>query len=218
VFVSPEKIQEQYDALQSRYKKSTDADDLTFLKKCKKAFECLDSTKCRDQYTRFGVSIDIDSSTPDFEMDWKMGFSVFFYILFAFVHAAMATVEQKPGLRFGMGVGIMFCTNEIQLLSAASMQIKEGKSPDAAVQTLLSLFPTFYSTFEVIVLLRIFFFAVFSIINSVSLIFGIDEAREKAYLSDLVKKQQMMLTKKCSDLYQLITNDKLNIYYEMRKE
>lgn len=82
--------------------------------------------KCRDQYTRFGVTIDIDVSSAEFEADWKMGFSICFYIIFAFIHAALASVEQKPGLRVGMGVGVMFCANEIQILSSAAAQIKDG--------------------------------------------------------------------------------------------
>lgn len=62
----------------------------------------------------------MDQASLDFDFDWKMGFSVCFYVLFAFVHAAMASVEQKPGLRFGMGLGIMFCANEMQILSSAA--------------------------------------------------------------------------------------------------
>lgn len=50
--------------------------------------------KCRDQYTRFGVSMDMDiDASAEFEADWKMGFSICFYLLFAFTHAALATVE-----------------------------------------------------------------------------------------------------------------------------
>jgi hypothetical protein len=66
---------------------------LELLKRVKEAFDCLNSMKCRDQYTRFGVTIDIDVSSAEFEADWKMGFSICFYILFAFIHAALASVE-----------------------------------------------------------------------------------------------------------------------------
>jgi len=66
-------------------------------------------------------------------MDWKMGFSIVFYIFFAFIHGCLKKVEQKPGLRFGMGVGIMFCANEIQMLSSAAAQIQYGQKPDPAI-------------------------------------------------------------------------------------
>lgn len=69
--------------------------------------------RCRDQYTRFGNTLKLEVDTTEYEMDWKIGFSVSFYIFFAFLHAALQKVEQKPGLRFGMGIGIMFCANEI---------------------------------------------------------------------------------------------------------
>lgn len=94
--------------------------DLSELKIATEAFECLVNEKCRDQYTRFGNTLRVDLDTTEYELDWKMAFSVFFYVLFAFTHSAMASVEQKPGLRFGMGIGIMFCMNEINMLSSAA--------------------------------------------------------------------------------------------------
>ena len=127
-------------------------------------------------------------------MDWKMGFSVCFYIFFAFAHAALQKVEQKPGLRFGMGVGIMFCANEIQMLSSAAAQIQYGQKPDPAIQAISNFFPPSYATFEVLILLRLVFFLVFSVINAASLTFNQDDAKERAAKSDLVRVKMMKLT------------------------
>ena len=111
----------------------------------------------------------MDLDTTQYEMDWKMAFSICFYLLFAFTHSAAARVEQKPGLRFGMGVGIMFCANEIQVLSSAAAQIQYGQKPDPAIQAITGFFPPCYTTCEIIILLRLFFFLCFSIINAFSL-------------------------------------------------
>lgn len=111
VFVETHTIKESYSRLHKEFQ--TDPDQLLILKE---ANDCLTSMKCRDQYTRFGNTIKVDLDTAEVELDWKMAFSVCFYMLFAFIHSAASKVEQKPGLRFSMGIGIMFCANEIQIL------------------------------------------------------------------------------------------------------
>lgn len=47
------------------------------------------------------------------EIDWRLGFTIIFYIMFAFTQSVLANKEQKPGIRVGMGLGIMFCIDEI---------------------------------------------------------------------------------------------------------
>lgn len=115
VFVDSQTIKEAYSAFRTANK-----DDLEALRLGTEAFDCLDQMRCRDQYTRFGNTLKLEVDTAEYEMDWKMAFSICFYIFFAFAHASLQKVEQKPGLRFGMGIGIMFCANEIQMLSSAS--------------------------------------------------------------------------------------------------
>lgn len=80
-----------------------------------KGFECLKVADCRSEYTRFGSSLQLND-TADFKFDWRLTFTVLFYMLFAFVHGAVASVEQKPGLRVSMGLGIIFCITEVQIL------------------------------------------------------------------------------------------------------
>ena len=67
-----------------------------------------------------------------------------------------------------MGLGIMFCIDEVLILQDVSAFIKEGQKSDPSVQRMLSLFPQSYCTFEVIMLARIVYFLLFNIICSVA--------------------------------------------------
>ena len=116
---------------------------------------------------------------PNVEIDWRMGFTICFYILYAFVSATLGSVEQKPGNRIAMGLGIMFCIDEILIGQDISALIKDGMKSDPNIQRLLSLFPKTYATFEVIILLRIFYFLCFNMISSFSLVYVVDEAKER---------------------------------------
>lgn len=51
-------------------------------------------------------------------------------MLFAFVQGSLATIEQKPGLRLSMGLGIIFCISEVQMLQDVQATILEGKKAD----------------------------------------------------------------------------------------
>ena len=116
-----------------------------------------------------------------------MGFTICFYILYAFVSATLASVEQKPGVRIAMGLGIMFCIDEILIGQDISALIKEGMKSDLNIQRLLSFFPKTYATFEVIILLRIFYFLCFNVISSFSLVYIIDEAKERIKMGEEMK-------------------------------
>jgi hypothetical protein len=87
--------------------------DLVHFEKLKKANFCLKNSDCRNEYTRFGSGIQLNEAAEDFKMDWRLAFTIAFYIVFAFVHGSLASVPQKPGLRVGMGLGIMFCMTEV---------------------------------------------------------------------------------------------------------
>ena len=47
------------------------------------------------------------------EIDWRLGFTILFYMGFAFTQSILGSKEQKPGIRIAMGLGIMFCIDEI---------------------------------------------------------------------------------------------------------
>jgi len=80
-----------------------------------RAAKCLKRKRCRDQYTRYHLSIDLPDD-PNVEIDWRLGFSIMFYMLFAYTQSILGSVEQKPGTRIGMGLGIMFCIDEVMIL------------------------------------------------------------------------------------------------------
>jgi len=85
------------------------------LKKVKLAHKCLKRKRCRDQYTRYHLSMDLPDD-PNVEIDWRLGFTIMFYMLFAYTQSVLGSKEQKPGTRVGMGLGIMFCIDEVLIL------------------------------------------------------------------------------------------------------
>ena len=155
---------------------------------------------------------------PNVEIDWRMGFTVCFYILYAFVSATLASVEQKPGVRIAMGLGIMFCIDEILIGQDISALIKEGMKSDPNIQRLLSFFPKTYATFEVIILLRIFYFLCFNIISSFSLVYVIDEAKERIKFGEEMKANQFKLTELTKQILDASRGKKMNLVYEMNKK
>lgn len=120
-----------------------------------------------------------------------------------------------------MGLGIMFCMTEVQILQDVQSQILDGAPADPSIQTLLKIFPQSYCAFEVIVLLRIVFFAFFNVICANSLCYEVDEAKLKMYYGQKLVGQQQRLTLCLQGIYnQLSTVEagkKLNLTAEMQK-
>ena len=109
------------------------------------------------------------------EYDWRIGFSPCFFIMFAFIHGAMGSVEQKPGLRLSMGLGIVICMTEVRLLSDVAAQIEQGFAGDPQLAQLMLLFPSSWCTFETIQILRMIYFFCFECVCAFSIIFVADE-------------------------------------------
>ena len=167
-------------------KDNPDADQAHY-KKIMAAHRCLMKTRCRDQYTRYNLSIDLPDD-PNVEIDWRMGFTICFYVLYAFISATLASVEMKPGIRLSMGLGIMFCIDEILIGQDISALIKDGMQSNPNIQQILSFFPKSYATFEVVILIRIFYFLCFNIISSASLVYVVDEAKARTQKTEEMRK------------------------------
>lgn len=56
----------------------------------KSAYNCLKKSECRSEYTRFGSGIELNSSNDEFKFDWRLCFTVLFYLVFAFVQGTLA--------------------------------------------------------------------------------------------------------------------------------
>jgi hypothetical protein len=108
-----------------------------------------------------------------------------FYLMCAFCQSVLATQEQKPGLRMSMGLGIMFCLGEIQILRNV-----QTSAADHRVAQILSYFPANYCAFEVIQLFRMTFFMLFNVINAYSYCFINDVMKEKQYYSFRILQTQ----------------------------
>jgi len=54
------------------------------------AYRCLTNSQCRNEYTRFGQVVSMSKDVENLiEFDWRIGFSICFYVLFAFVHGTV---------------------------------------------------------------------------------------------------------------------------------
>lgn len=124
-YVSDHAIDVAFDKAKKKYNPLEDSTHQSRFDKMIKGQKCLKRARCRDQYTRYNLAIDLPDD-PNVEIDWRLGFTIIFYVLFAFTQSSLATKEQKPGLRFAMGLGIMFCIDEILILQDISAFIKEG--------------------------------------------------------------------------------------------
>ena len=114
-YVSNHQIGVAFDKARQKYDPLENPDHQDRDEKIIQAQKCLKRVRCRDQYTRYNLSIDLPDD-PNVEIDWRLGFTIVFYVMFAFTQSVLGSKEQKPGIRIGMGLGIMFCIDEIMIL------------------------------------------------------------------------------------------------------
>ena len=152
IFVSEEAIAEAYEKKKEAKKESEgDEEALKKFKLVAKAYNCLKKAQCRNEYTRFGQTVSISQDIEGMiDFDWRIVFSPIFYILLAFVHGTLGSVEQKPGLRLAMGLGIISCMTEVQLLTAVAQQIDNGFAMEEKLKQYMDFFPAIWCTFEII--------------------------------------------------------------------
>lgn len=83
---SPDQIESNFETLSETHspKQNPDA-DVDLWEKIKTAHKCLKQPDCRNEYTRFGSGITLNDPSQDFQFDWRLGFTVAFYCVFAFV-------------------------------------------------------------------------------------------------------------------------------------
>ena len=152
------------------------------------------------------------------EIDWRMGFTILFYVVFAFVQATLASTEQKPGIRSAMGLGIMFAIDEILIQQDLTAFIMEGKKSDPNIQMVLSFFPASYATFEVIILIRIFYFLCFNVICAISITYVIDETKERVIQGEKMRKNQIELYKLSQELLNTYEGKEIDLDAEFKKK
>ena len=95
IFVEEASIHDHYSKLQKE-KKASDNEPETHRKfeAATEAYRCLKDAKCRNDYTRFGQSVSMSNDIEGFiEYDWRIGFSPCFFVIFAFIHGALGSVE-----------------------------------------------------------------------------------------------------------------------------
>ena len=114
-YVSNNQIDIAFDKVKKKYNQLDAPENQARFDKIIAAQKCLKRSRCRDQYTRYNLAIDLPDD-PNVEIDWRLGFTIIFYMLFAFTQSILANKEQKPGIRVAMGLGIMFCIDEVQLI------------------------------------------------------------------------------------------------------
>lgn len=119
-----------------------------------------------------------------------------------------------------MGLGIIFCITEVQILQDVQAQILEGQAPDRRIATLMSYFPNHYCAFECVTVLRMVFFLAFNVINAYSLCLTVNETKQRIFKTKKTQKRQKKITKLMQDLYNLQSSkaqikDKLNLKVEI---
>lgn len=167
---------------------------MTILKRMKEARDCLTKAECRSEYTRFGSNV-IMPESAELKFDWRILMTIGFFLMFAFMQATLASVEQKPGLRISMGLGIVICISEVQILMDVGAQIIDGQKSDPKVETMLGFFPSQYCVFEIITLMRLFYFTAFSLICAWSLTYNQDEEKLKVELVEKIQENSKLLTR-----------------------
>ena len=96
----------------------------------------------------------------------------------------------------------------------------DGKNTDPRVATLLGFFPPSYCAFEIIVVLRTFFFLCFNVINAYSLCFVVDDTKAKVFTGKKITENQLKITNVIQEIYNMqsrITDpsQKLDLNQEM---
>lgn len=169
-------------------------------------------------YTRYNLAIDLPDD-PNVEIDWRLGFTLIFYLGVAYTNSVLANVEQKPGLRVAMGLGIIFCIDEIMVLQDISAYIKEGQKSDASLQRMIQMFPRSYCTFELIMLARIVYFLLFNVICSISITYVQDDNKLRVVQSEIMRRYQKQLTILSELIYKEMNDGKqCNVEEELKKK
>jgi len=94
----------------------------------------------------------------------------------------------------------------------------DGQKSDPKIETLLSYFPPTYCVFEVITSMRIVYFICFNVICSFSLIFIVDDAKQKVEYGKRVVANQKKLTELSQKVYTAMTERDLNLSREFLKK
>lgn len=186
-----------------------------------RASKCLQEAQCRCEYSRFGTDLLLETPDDEFKFDWRLSFTVAFYMLFAFVQATLSSVEQQSAMRLSMGLGIIFCITEVQVLQDVKATILEGKPADKTIARMLGLFPTMCA-FEFIQLHRATFFMAFNLLNAYSLCFVNDVMKEKMSKTAKAYRLQVQIIEALQGFFNQMSSQqdvtsKIELDSEMRK-
>ena len=80
------------------------------------------------------------------------------------------------------------------------------------------MFPASYATFEVIILIRIFYFLCFNVISAISITFVLDETKERNRLAIIMKRNQDKLTALSGKILDTYKDEKVPLDTEMKKK
>ena len=84
---------------------------------------------------------------------------------------------------------------------------------------MISIFPSSYTTFEIIRLARIIYFLLFNVINAVSITYVINDDKERTIKGAEMQRNQAMLTKLTEKIYKKINDgEPLSINSEITKK
>jgi len=91
-YVSDYQIDVACDKAKQKYNPLENPEHQSRFDKIIQAQKCLKRGRCRDQYTRYNLAIDLPDD-PNVEVDWRLGFTIVFYVLFAFTQSVLGSKE-----------------------------------------------------------------------------------------------------------------------------
>ena len=84
---------------------------------------------------------------------------------------------------------------------------------------MISIFPSSYTTFEIIRLARIIYFLLFNVINAISITYVVNDDKERTIKGAEMQRNQAMLTKLTEKIYKKINDgEPLSINTEITKK
>merc|ERR1712060_185668 len=89
---------------------------------------------------------------------------------------------------------------------------------DASIQRLLSMFPTSYCTFEVILLARFLYFLLFNVINTIALTYVLNDDKERVAKSEEMRRNQIDLTDLAGKIFEKISGETIRTNSEIVKK
>mmetsp|Transcript_25699 Transcript_25699/g.19426 ORF Transcript_25699/g.19426 Transcript_25699/m.19426 type:complete len:205 (+) Transcript_25699:170-784(+) len=153
------------------------------MRKLNEAYDCLKFQNCRSQYIKFGsfqkeLSGEENAASIS-KLDWRLLYPIAFFMAYLMIGSSLSGVEQKPGLRVAMALGVILCMNEVQWYGRAEIA-SENEHHGSWIAIFIrdgihAFFPNYYCIFEKIEVMHTLFICLYNLCCSFSLVYTLNE-------------------------------------------